>query len=109
MSPRDNDPKQPPDTCPVEPALRMLAGTWTIRILWFLDQSPRGFADLQRDLVRVSPKVLSERLKQMEARGIISRTYLDDRRRFVQYALTPLGREFRPVLESLCAVAKKMQ
>jgi DNA-binding HxlR family transcriptional regulator len=95
--------------CPLEPVVRMLAGTWTLRILWFLDQSPRGFADLQRDLGRVSPKVLSERLKQMEARGIVSRTWLDERRRFVQYALTPLGREFRPVLEAMCQVAQKMQ
>lgn len=108
MPPRENDPTSSQEMCPLEPALRMLAGSWTVRILWFLHQAPRGFADLQRDLVRVSPKVLSERLKQMEARGIISRTYVDDRKRFVQYALTPLGHEFRPVLESMCAVAKKM-
>lgn len=96
------------EPCPLEPALRFLAGTWTVKIMWYLDCGPRGFADLQRDLRHISPKVLSERLKQMEARGIISRAHLDERRRFVQYALTPFGREFKPVLQSLCEVAQGM-
>lgn len=108
MAPGENDPTSPSEGCPLEPALRRLAGSWTLRILWFLHQAPRGFADLQRDLVHVSPKVMSERLKQMEARGIISRTCLDDQKRFVQYALTPPGHEFRQVLESMCTVARKM-
>lgn len=108
MPPKDIDCPTLPEACPLEPALRLLAGTWTVKILWYLDCSPHGFADLQRSLGRISPKVLSERLRQMEARGIISRTELGRRGRSVRYSLTPLGREFKPVLRSLCEVAQRM-
>jgi DNA-binding HxlR family transcriptional regulator len=108
MSPLDAPCPTLPEACPLEPALRFLAGTWTVKIMYYLDCAPRGFAELQRDLGRVSPKVLSDRLKQMEARGVITRSAGSGRRGSVIYALTPFGQRFKPVLKSLCEVAQEM-
>ena len=63
----------PPEDCLLDPCLRFLSSTWTTRILWFLDCGPRRFGDLRRDLGTISAKVLTQRLRAMEAKGLIAR------------------------------------
>lgn len=108
MTPRNPRRPAPPENCPLEACLKLLSGTWTIKILWFLDLGPRRFGDLRRDLGHISTKVLTERLRTLEARGMISRMTLPTPTAQVEYSLTAFGREFNPILAAMLAVAKKI-
>lgn len=98
----------PPEDCPLDLCLKFLASTWTTQILWFLSCGPRRFGDLRRDLRGVSAKVLTQRLRRMEAQGLIVRRKLPTNPPQVEYRLTALGREFRPVLDAMTRVARKI-
>lgn len=98
----------PPEDCPLDACLKFLASTWTTRILWFLYCDPRRFGDLRRDLRGISAKVLTQRLRRMEAQGLIMRRTLPTKPAQVEYRLTALGREFQPVLEAMIRVARKV-
>lgn len=95
-------------SCPVSSCLKFLAGAWTHEILWQLSRGPLRFGELKRALGGVSTKVLSDRLKDMEARGVLSRTVLPTSPPQVEYALTPLGREFAPIFAAMVKVAAKL-
>lgn len=99
----------PPSDCPVEECLRFLAGAWTPKIIWFLQPGPRRFGDLRRDLVTVSSKVLTERLREMERQGVVNRKVIPSSPPTVEYSLTALGREFGPVFEAMNIVATKLK
>jgi DNA-binding HxlR family transcriptional regulator len=83
--------------------LRLLMGPWTTYILWVLQQDgPTRFGALKR-------KVLTERLRMLEAAGVIFRRYEAKIPPEVTYGLTPRGRELDHVLESLDTLAKRWQ
>ncbi|MCC7014544.1 MAG: helix-turn-helix transcriptional regulator [Planctomycetes bacterium] len=98
-----------PSECPLEACLRLLAGAWTPQILWYARPGPQRFGELKRAVPGVSAKVLTTRLRELEARGILQRTVLPSSPPAVEYALTDLGREFIPVLDAIAAVGGKLR
>lgn len=98
----------PPSPCPLEEVLELLAGAWTVKILWYLCQGPHHFGALRRELGGVSAKVLTARLRTLEQRGVVSRRVLDTQLREVEYAVTPLGEELRPILQAMEQVAARI-
>jgi DNA-binding HxlR family transcriptional regulator len=94
----------PPADCPVAECLRFLSATWTPEILWFLHAQSRRFGDLRRDLVGISAKVLTVRLRELERRGAVQRTVKATSPPTVEYSLTELGRRFVPVLEQIAVM-----
>jgi len=109
MTPRNLRRPAPPLDCPLDTCLKFLSSAWTARIIWFLGQGPRRFGDLRRDLGSVSTKVLTDRLRTMETQGVIARTTLPTTPVQVEYSLTPLGREFEPVLAAMTKVAERLR
>ncbi len=97
----------PPD-CPLETSLKLLAGAWTPQILWYLRTEPRRFGDLKRDLGPISAKVLTTRLRELEKRGVVTRTVMHSSPPTVEYALTPLGHKLNPILKSVAEVGKEI-
>lgn len=95
--------------CPLAECLSFLAGAWTPEILWYLQNDARRFGDLKRDLVEVSSKVLTTRLRELEERGVISRTVLPTSPPTVEYALTKLGEKLQPVLKSIADVGTEIK
>ena len=91
----------PPHRCPVTECLSFLSATWTPDIFWFLRSEPRRFGDLKRDLEGVSAKVLTDRLRDLERRGIIQRTIKATSPETVEYSLSELGKQFLPLLEQI--------
>lgn len=89
--------------CPVRRSMDVLGGKWTLLIVRDLLVGPRRFGELLVTLGGVSPKVLSERLKSLEADGILTRTVYPEVPLRVEYALTDLGQELRPVIDALAA------
>ena len=89
--------------------LEFLSGAWTPEILWYLQDKPRRFGDLKRDLDKVSAKVLATRLRELEIRDVITRKVLPTSPPTVEYALTKLGRKFSPVLSAIVDVGKHLK
>jgi len=97
-----------PMECPLEASLKLLAGAWTPKILWYLKAEPRRFGDLKRDLGHISAKVLTTRLKELEKRGVLTREVKHTSPPTVEYQLTPLGQRLGPILETIAEVGKEL-
>ena len=87
--------------CPVEVAMEVVGGKWTAIILAHLKEGPRRFSQLQRLIPDISEKMLTQRLRELEKRGIVSRTVVEPTPPHVVYDLTPAGRSLSPALQSL--------
>lgn len=76
--------------CPVEIALGIIGDKWAVIILRDLEAGPMRFGELRRSM-DISQKVLTERLRDLEHSGIVSRREVGDARGSVEYSLTPMG------------------
>jgi len=88
--------------CPVQASINVLAGKWKVQILWHLSFGPRRFAELRRKLSKISEKVLTQQLRQLESDAVISRMATASVPPQVTYALNKEGRKLVPLMESLC-------
>jgi DNA-binding HxlR family transcriptional regulator len=86
--------------CPVAKAAELFCEKWTPLILRDLAIGATRFSELQRGVPLMSPTLLSRRLKQLEAEGVVERKPSGNARSST-YHLTPAGREFIPVIEAL--------
>ncbi|HYW30289.1 MAG TPA: helix-turn-helix domain-containing protein [Gemmatimonas sp.] len=86
---------------PVELALHAIGGKWKMPILWRLQKRVWRYNELHRDLKRVSHKMLTQQLRELEQAGLISRTVHPVVPPHVDYATTPLGRTALPAIEVL--------
>ena len=86
--------------CPVAKATELVGERWTILIIRELVLGTHRFSDFQRALSRISPALLTKRLKDLEKAGIIVKKSQQGRRGF-QYFLTPAGRQLSPIIEHL--------
>jgi DNA-binding HxlR family transcriptional regulator len=94
-------PKQYGQSCPVARSLEFLGERWTLLIVRDLLHGARKFQDLQDSLTGVAPAVLSDRLKVLEAQGIVSRSFYSEHPPRAKYALTDRGFELRPIVGAL--------
>jgi DNA-binding HxlR family transcriptional regulator len=99
----------PPAPCPLSDCMSLLAGAWTPNIIWYLSQGPRRFSELKADIQRISAKVLTERLRDLERKGVLSRDVLPTSPPSVEYALTELGRELQPVIAAIVSVGQRLK
>ncbi|MFC7307778.1 winged helix-turn-helix transcriptional regulator [Streptomyces monticola] len=93
--------RRPEADCPVEVALAAVAGRWTTLVLRELMSGPHSYTGLRDRLPEISPKVLSDRLRTLEERGLLSRDRLPGFPVRTRYHLTPAGRSLRPLLIEL--------
>lgn len=84
--------------CPTELALAFVGGKWKTVILTRLHFAPLRYAELRRAIPGISEKELSEKLRTLEALGLVERTVGEDA---AAYRLTPRGEGLRPVLDGL--------
>ena len=104
---RKNLAEHPP--CPLSQCMAVIGGAWTVNIIWFLSEQPRRFNELRVDIPAISAKVLSSRLKELVANGVIVRSVKETSPPSVEYALTEIGTELLPVINEIVAVGKKLQ
>src|SRR3954468_21155149 len=98
----------PPPGCPMSACMSLLGGVWTPEIIWNLSQGARRFSELRRAMPAISAKVLSARLKDLDDRGVLSRTVLATTPPSVDYALTDLGEELIPAIRAIVEVGSKL-
>ncbi|MEM8876868.1 MAG: helix-turn-helix domain-containing protein [Pseudomonadota bacterium] len=89
------------EPCAIEQGMRVLGGKWTGSILWHLRAEPVRFNDLARMIGGASRKMISERLRLLEAHGLISREVKSTTPVSVEYAITDHGRSALGVLDAL--------
>lgn len=86
--------------CPVAMAAEILCSRWTIVLLRELVAGTTRFNDLRRGVPRMSPGLLSQRLKDLEASGIVARRPSRADPTVFEYELTDAGRELGPLVEA---------
>ena len=84
--------------CPVAKAMELLDERWTLLVVRELLVGSRHFNELRRGVPRMSPALLSKRLRRLASAGVIERQQHDGR---ISYAMTDAGRELLPVVEAL--------
>jgi DNA-binding HxlR family transcriptional regulator len=82
-------------------ALALIGPKWTLQIVEALLEKPRRFTELERALVDVNPKVLTDRLRELVESGLVLRTYYAEVPPRVEYSLTDRGRALRPAISAL--------
>ncbi len=85
----------------IRDTLEVIQGKWRIPIVIALTFGNKRFGELQRDIVDISPKMLSQELKALEMNRIITRTLYDSMPVAVEYSLTPLGLSMRKLLDEI--------
>src|SRR5450432_4802216 len=88
--------------CPVSRALRFFDGKWKPLILNELKAGRLRAGELAQRIPEVTPKVLTQQLRELERDGIVSRLVLPKVPPHVEYMLSPFGLTLKPLLKSLC-------
>lgn len=91
----------PVEACPVEGALRLLAGKWRLLVLFTLLRGPKRFGELQKSLAPVTQKVLTAALRGLEADGLVWRRVEAVVPPRVTYGLTDQAMALAPVFDAL--------
>jgi DNA-binding HxlR family transcriptional regulator len=89
------------EPCPIERGMRVLGGKWKGSILWHLKDGPVRFNDLARQLGGASKKMVTQRLREMEEAGLVTREVMSDRPIAVVYNITDFGKTALGFLEAL--------
>jgi DNA-binding HxlR family transcriptional regulator len=78
--------------CPLRNVLDQLGDKWSFLILAVLEDCPKRFNEIKRQVGGISHRVLTRKLRDLERDGYLSRTVHPVRPPHVEYQLTPLGR-----------------
>ena len=87
-------------------AIELVGKRWTGAIVAVLLEGPARFSEIKDCVPDLSDRLLSERLKELEAQGIVDRLVLDGNPPRVQYLLTQKGMALEPAIDSLKAWAR---
>ncbi|TVY10343.1 winged helix-turn-helix transcriptional regulator [Paenibacillus cremeus] len=86
--------------CEITQTIQLLSKRWTIFLLDKLLVGPQRFSEIGCQL-SISGRLLSERLKELEAVGLVKRTIYPEMPVRVEYALTDKGKAFKPILDEI--------
>ena len=86
---------------PVETTLMLISDTWKVSILRDLLTGTKRFGELKKSVGKVSQKVLTSQLRQIEDSGLLTRTVYPEVPLRVEYTLTELGYSLKPVLDPM--------
>ncbi len=83
----------------VNDTLNVITGKWKLPIIGSLIYGKKRFRELEREIPRITPRMLSKELKELEMNGIVIRTVYDTIPVSVEYELTKSGDSLKSVLE----------
>ena len=86
---------------PIEFALNHIGGTWKMPILWRLHKQVLRYGELKNDIPHITDKMLSSQLRELEAKGMITRTTYPSVPPRVEYSITEKGMKAIPVIEHI--------
>lgn len=88
-------------SCPVATTVQLIGSKWKLLIIRNLSDRPWRFNELQRDLIGISQKVLTDSLRSMEADGLVIRTVFPEVPPRVEYSLSEMGESMRPIIKAM--------
>ncbi|WP_329804359.1 winged helix-turn-helix transcriptional regulator [Flavobacterium facile] len=94
-------------SCPVEyvlninDTLNVISGKWKLPILGSILFGKKRFTDIQRNIPKISPRMLSKELKELELNGVLVRTVYDTTPVSVEYELSETGKQITEVLDKM--------
>jgi len=100
---------EPPALCPLTACVSLLGGAWAPNVIWYLGGGPRRFGELRKDIPRISARVLSARLRELQENGVVVRRLVDSSPPTAEYELTELGHELLPAIEAIARVGAKLK
>lgn len=96
IDPEDHDLCKKAFVMAIRDALNVVSGKWKLAIVCTLLSGPKGFADIERLLAVISPRMLTRELRELEVNGAITRTASPGGKS--TYILTPSGQELEQVI-----------
>ena len=94
-------------SCPIEATFRIIGKKWSVLIIREMFRGMTQFNRFIENIEGITPKVLTERLRELQKSGIVRRRIVSEYPIRVEYELTDLGREFEPVLLSAASFSMK--
>jgi DNA-binding HxlR family transcriptional regulator len=94
-------PTESRSTCPVAGTLDLVGDRWTLLVLRDVMMGKHHYDELLQSSEGIATNILAERLKRLQALGMLTMTVDETNRRRKRYELTDLGRSFGPVLTSI--------
>ena len=94
-------------SCPIETTFRIIGKRWTVLIIREILRGNTQFNRFMENIEGISPKVLTERLRELERVGIIKRNIATEYPVRIEYILTDMGKGFEPVLLSAATFSMK--
>ncbi|QDH78650.1 helix-turn-helix transcriptional regulator [Echinicola soli] len=85
----------------VRDTLNVISGKWKLPIIGSLCYGKKRFKDLESDIPKITPRMLSKELKELELNSIVTRTVYDTTPVTVEYELTPSGKKIRELLDAM--------
>ena len=86
---------------PVQDSLELLSGKWKIPIIIALMHGVKRFSDLSREIPKITDRMLSKELRDLEMNQLVSRQVYDTFPVTVEYTMTEYGKSLRPVIGAL--------
>lgn len=87
--------------CPVELTVGLIGDKWKILIIRDLLTGTKRFGELKKSLNNITQKVLTNKLREMEASGLVKRKVYPEVPPRVEYSLTDTGLSLKPILDSM--------
>ena len=94
-------------TCPIEITFRIIGKKWTVLIIREILRGHKQFNRFLEKVEGITPKVLTERLRELEQLGIIKREIVSEYPVRVEYSLTDIGRGIEPIILSAASFSMK--
>lgn len=94
-------------SCPVHKTMLIIGKRWTALIIRDLVKGKKRFSELEHSLDGISPRILSQRLHELEQCGIVKREIYPEVPARVEYSLTPKGYDLKKVIDSMSAWGEK--
>ncbi len=88
-------------------AMQIIGSKWTALILRDLFSGPKRFCELEKSVGHINPRTLSQRLDDLEARGIINKQSFAEVPPRTEYTLTEKGHDLLPIIRQMAAWGKK--
>src|SRR5215207_10526389 len=94
-------------SCPIEATFRIIGKKWSVLIIREMLRGTTQFNRFLENIEGITPKVLTERLRELQKFGIVRRSIVSEYPIRVEYEMTGLGREFEPVLLAAASFSMK--
>jgi DNA-binding HxlR family transcriptional regulator len=86
---------------PIRDCLDIISGKWKLPILGALTHGKKRFKEMEREIPKITPRMLSKELRELEMNQLVSRKVYDTKPVTVEYELSPYGRSLDKVLDAM--------